>query len=266
MADTMISAGGGLSKSKLALANAALSDVLSGKTFYAGDKTLHTGTMHNNGRWPDAEKLTLEGSKIWMYQKQNGYLEGGLGIDASALGSASPGHVLSGVSASSSNGLRFGGTMTNRGAWTSTISPGGKVTVPAGYHNGNGLVQASKDYAGRCVYASAHVGPGSTGGDGTQDLEQVLYADGTWVTSASAWGCRFVKSGTVRIRGNYHKSDPNRTRYITIGGTTLLSLGANTRGDYSFNKTVSVANGTTLSVTGDTFRLNDALWITIEIA
>lgn len=115
-------------------------------------------------------------------------------------------------------------------------------------------------------YGRVQVGPGSTGGDGTQDLEQVLYADGTWVTSASAWGCKFVKAGTVRIRGNYHKSDPNRTRYITIGGTTLLSLGANTRGDYSFDKTVSVANGTALSVTGDTFRLNDALWITIEIA
>ena len=136
MADTMISAGGGLSKSKLALANAALSDVLSGKTFYAGDKTLHTGTMHNNGRWPDAEKLTLEGSKIWMYQKQNGYLEGGLGIDASNLGNASPGHVLSGVSASSSNGLKFGGTMANRGSISATLNPGGSKSYSAGYYSG----------------------------------------------------------------------------------------------------------------------------------
>lgn len=136
MADTMISAGGGLSKSKLALANAALSDVLSGKTFYAGDKTLHTGTMHNNGRWPDAEKLTLEGSKIWMYQKQNGYLEGGLGIDASTLGNASPGHVLSGVSASSSNGLKFGGTMANRGSISATLNPGDSKYYSAGYYSG----------------------------------------------------------------------------------------------------------------------------------
>lgn len=142
MADTMISAGGGLSKSKLALANAALSDVLSGKTFYAGDKTLHTGTMHNNGRWPDAEKLTLEGSKIWMYQKQNGYLEGGLGVAASNLGNASPGHVLSGVSASSSNGLKFNGTMANRGAASATIAPGGSYTIAEGYHNGGGRVTA----------------------------------------------------------------------------------------------------------------------------
>lgn len=94
----------------------------------------------------------------------------------------------------------------------------------------------------------------------------MLYADGTWATSASAWGCKFVRAGRVRIRGNYNKADPNRTRYITVGGTTLLSLGVNTRGNHSFDKTVNVSNGTTLSVTGDTFRLNDALWITIEIA
>lgn len=51
MADTMISAGGGLSKMKLALANAAESDVLSGKRFYAGDKIIKEGSMPNRGSW-----------------------------------------------------------------------------------------------------------------------------------------------------------------------------------------------------------------------
>ena len=37
--------GGGLSKTKLALANAAVADVLSGKKFYSQDKTLKTGTL-----------------------------------------------------------------------------------------------------------------------------------------------------------------------------------------------------------------------------
>lgn len=131
--------GGGLSSGKLAQATAAESDVLSGKKFYAGNKNLKTGTMHNNGRWPDAEKLTLEGSKIWMY-KTSGYTEGGLGIAASNLGNASSGHVLSGVSASSSNGLKFGGTMTNRGAWGSNVAMNSSVTIPQGYHNGSGKV------------------------------------------------------------------------------------------------------------------------------
>lgn len=49
MADTMISAGGGLSKTKLALATAAESDVLSGKRFYAGDKIIKEGKMPNRG-------------------------------------------------------------------------------------------------------------------------------------------------------------------------------------------------------------------------
>lgn len=51
MADTMISAGGGLSKTKLALANAAESDVLSGKRFYAKDKIIKEGRMPNRGNW-----------------------------------------------------------------------------------------------------------------------------------------------------------------------------------------------------------------------
>ena len=37
--------GGGLSNAKLALADAVAANVLSGKKFYSGDKTLKTGTL-----------------------------------------------------------------------------------------------------------------------------------------------------------------------------------------------------------------------------
>lgn len=127
--------GGGLSGSKLALATASEAQVLAGAPFYAGGKTLRVGTMRNNGRWPDADRLTLESGKLWMY-KQDGYTEGGLGVAASNLGNAQAGHVLSGVSASSANGLGFGGSMPNRSGWSATIAPGGYVSIPAGYHNG----------------------------------------------------------------------------------------------------------------------------------
>lgn len=51
MADLMIP-GGGLTKSKLALANAAPSDVLHGKTFYSnGNKELQTGTIIDRGQY-----------------------------------------------------------------------------------------------------------------------------------------------------------------------------------------------------------------------
>lgn len=47
----LMTASGGLSNGKLALANAEVGDVLSGKTFYAGDKLVKSGTMPNNGAW-----------------------------------------------------------------------------------------------------------------------------------------------------------------------------------------------------------------------
>lgn len=252
--------GGGLSSGKLAQATAAESDVLSGKKFYAGNKNLKTGTLALSGSAGTGD--VLRGATFYKDDPKS-KLTGTLALS----GNANAAQVLSGYTFYKDNAKsKLTGTMANRGAASATIAPGGSYTIAEGYHNGGGRVTASKDYAGRCIYASAHVGPGTTGGDGRQDLEQVLYADGTWVTSASAWGCRFVKAGRVRIRGNYYKCDGSRTRYISIGSTSLLSLGVNTRGDYSFDQTVSVSNGTTLSVTGDTFRLNDALWITIEIA
>lgn len=130
---------GGLTNTKLALANAVESDVLSGKKFYAKNKELKTGRMRNNGRWPDADKFTLENGKIYMY-KQNGYTEGGLGSAASQLGNARAAHVLSGASASSQNGIGFAGTMPNRENWSASLEPGGSVTVPQGYHGGDGTV------------------------------------------------------------------------------------------------------------------------------
>ena len=43
--------GGGLSASKLAQATAADTDVLTGKKYYAGGKTIKEGTMPNRGSW-----------------------------------------------------------------------------------------------------------------------------------------------------------------------------------------------------------------------
>lgn len=51
MSTDLLQPGGGLTKSKLALADAAAGDVLSGKKFYARDKVVKTGTMPNNGAW-----------------------------------------------------------------------------------------------------------------------------------------------------------------------------------------------------------------------
>ena len=51
MSTDLLQPGGGLTKSKLALADATAGDVLSGKKFYAGDKVIKTGSMANRGTW-----------------------------------------------------------------------------------------------------------------------------------------------------------------------------------------------------------------------
>lgn len=51
MSTDLLQPGGGLTKSKLALANATAGDVLSGKKFYARDKVIKAGSMANRGTW-----------------------------------------------------------------------------------------------------------------------------------------------------------------------------------------------------------------------
>lgn len=66
--------GGGLSNSKLSATNAATSNVLSGKTFYSGNKTKKTGTMKNNGSWHTSVNA---GSKVSIpvgYHNGSGYV------------------------------------------------------------------------------------------------------------------------------------------------------------------------------------------------
>ena len=48
--------------------------------------------------------------------------------------------ILAGKKSVDATGAEITGTMINRGAWTSTQTSNGSVTIPAGYHNGSGEV------------------------------------------------------------------------------------------------------------------------------
>lgn len=88
---------------------ATASDVLKDKTAYDSNGKLIIGSMINNGSWPDADKVTFENSKIYMY-KTSGYTDGGLGASGSIFGNASTSDVKSGVTFTSQNGLKLTGT------------------------------------------------------------------------------------------------------------------------------------------------------------
>ena len=61
------------------------------------------------------------------------------GYDTSSV-TATAADVLVGKKFVDANGADVTGTMTNHGAWTSTKTSNGSVTIPEGYHNGSGKV------------------------------------------------------------------------------------------------------------------------------
>lgn len=124
--------------------DAAVGNVLSGKTFYGTDaKTKLTGTMPNNGAVAPSA-LGAGGS----YTIPAGYHNGSGKVTVQTLatmtasGDATAAQILSGKKAYVDGSL-ITGSMTDRGAQTKTITPSASAqsyTILAGYHNGSGKV------------------------------------------------------------------------------------------------------------------------------
>lgn len=147
--------GGGLSSSKLAAANAEPGDVRTGKKFYAGDKTIKTGTLpvlrmgesNSINRWQNqmTKEVFIQANKIpeGIYESDGNTWSPQINIPADLFGNAAASQVLAGVTFTSENGAKTPGTMPNQGAKTATLNAGGSYTIPAGYHNGSGKVTAN---------------------------------------------------------------------------------------------------------------------------
>ena len=125
------------------IGDATAAQILSGKTALVQGSTI-TGTMTDRGAVTNS--LNAGGS----YTIPAGYHNGSGKVTANSLASqtsatATAAQILTGQTAYV-NGSRLTGTMTNRGAWTNTPTGSGKVTIPAGYHNGSGYVDTSTVY------------------------------------------------------------------------------------------------------------------------
>ena len=143
MGKVMINAGGGGGGVSSDETNVVASQVLSGKTYLGADTNdeVGTGTMPNRGTV--SQTLNAGGS----YTIPAGYHSGSGKVTANSLssqtsGTAAASEILSGETAWV-NGVKITGTMTNRGAVTSSLNAGGSYTIPAGYHNGSGKVTAN---------------------------------------------------------------------------------------------------------------------------
>lgn len=243
---------------------ASASDILSGKTAYNGDGELLAGTyslpsvnvtagnmlsgtsainssgsvvngsMRNNGRWPNADKVTFEQSKIWMY-KSDGYTEGGLGANGSTFGNASASDVRSGVTFTSQNGLRLSGNMY----------------IPA-----------------RVICAVVFIGPFSTGGDGDPIFNHVLYTDSNYISSASTYSVTFRQQVTVRIRGTFHILNSGRNHSLTAGSTTLVYTTSNVsdRGYHGFDRTLTLYSGNSIYRDNEIYQIGTGYSYIVELA
>ena len=120
---------------------AAAEDILAGKKSVDATGAEITGTMTNNGAWTSTQ--TSNGSVTIPEGYHNG--NGKVTVNVSSTttiptdGDAATSDVLTGKTFYS-GGSKKTGTMTNQGAWTSTATSNGSVTIPAGYHNGSGKV------------------------------------------------------------------------------------------------------------------------------
>ncbi len=169
---------------KGSLGDAAAGNVLSGKTFTSTNGVKITGSMTNRGAV--SKSLNAGGS----YTIPAGYHNGSGKVTANSLSSqtsatAAAGNILSGKTAWV-NGSKVTGTMTNRGAWSSTPTGSGSVTIPAGYHNGSGKVNTSTVYNN-----------GYNAGYSAAETAIQKYKIKTGYVTSHTWGQNYVEIGNV---------------------------------------------------------------------
>lgn len=171
MSEKLLSPITGLSESKLALATAIASDVLSGKTFYSGDKELKTGTM------------------------------------------------------------------TNRGAWGTTVAAGGSITIPAGYHNGSGRVTATYGSSSISAYG------------------------GSVTASAAGWYVGIAAAG--RTKNDYNPDPSYSTNGSSVTVHAKVSTG-NDKGGYGYlvmSVYLAVGQYLSLSTGGGTYANSNIIYM-----
>lgn len=128
--------------------NATPEQVLEGIHFTSAQGLNSIGTMKNHGWSTDAVSVGTDGTNMYIRLDPGAYITASAGSGYPEIkmegGNAAAANVLEGQTflSGAAAGLQTG-TMTNNGFWSTTIEPGGQVTIPKGYHDGTGYVEAS---------------------------------------------------------------------------------------------------------------------------
>lgn len=131
--ENVLSSSTGISKSLLDQIDLQEYDVIQGKKFIGSDGKLHTGTLED-------QPNDMQCPVVTQYDPGTGFTY--LALPAGAY------RRTDGRMSPHPNIKRrlmeiVGEAGFNKGAWSTTINPGGSVTIPKGFHNGSGKVTAS---------------------------------------------------------------------------------------------------------------------------
>ncbi len=189
--------------------------------------------------------------------------------DPIAMGDATESQVLSGRTFSNNAGFNKVGTMPDNGAWTSESSGNGKLTIPEGYHNGQGYVDLSGSYndgydAGKKTVID------SPGDYGFIDASNIKISSpvgvGSWGSYTATQACIIIFAGRANPGscGYYSIHDCNKQQNACYGTSTNIStdgtvLSANNWNRYcrmgatDFSGNVRLEAGQTVRISGSTW-------------
>lgn len=150
--------------------NATPEQVLEGIHFTSAQGLNSIGTMKNHGWSTDAVSVGTDGTNMYIRLDPGAYItaSGGSGYPEIKMegGNAAAANVLEGQTflSGAAAGLQTG-TMTNNGSWNTTVEPGEQVTIPKGYHDGTGYVEAGSGGTGptEVVYCTIEIEKSSSG-------------------------------------------------------------------------------------------------------
>ena len=158
-----------------------------------------------------------------------------LGLNLHTFGNAVKSQVLKGSTFTSMDGFQVEGTMTKNGAWTSNnLKAGQSITIPEGYHNGDGKVTAASLASQTQGNANtADILQGQTAWVNGNKITGSMTNHYKWSQTVQATTTYFNPRDTViNIPDGYHYNSKVVIHYVpedssggTVGGGTVIGGG-----------------------------------------